>query len=73
MSINEPTPHRTCDYCGQRIGMHSRIAELEATLSEWEACGDRIMAAIGASGPLSDSDVIGEIETLREFLHEVRP
>jgi hypothetical protein len=42
------------------------VARLREKINEWVACGDAIMlAAVGRKAPLSDSDVIGVIETQR--------
>ena len=45
------------------------IATLLARLEEWQSVGSRIQeAATGKPGPLSDSDVIGELAALRAQL-----
>ena len=41
---------------------------LKQALAEWQWCGAAIMAAIGKGPPLSDSDVIGEIERLKALV-----
>ena len=47
----------------------NEINRLHALLSNWQATGDAIMVAVrGTPGPLSDSDVIGELERLRAYI-----
>jgi len=50
----------------------AEIERLKKTLTEWESCGAKIMNAIGKEPPLSDSDVIGEIEKLEQERDEWR-
>lgn len=54
-------------------GLVARCRELDRQLDAWKACGDEITRAVrGSPGPLSDSDVIGEIEALRFDLKAAR-
>jgi len=47
----------------------AEIERLTKVLDNWKAVGDAIMvAATGKPGPLSDSDVVGEIERLKSEL-----
>lgn len=50
----------------------AEIERLTNTLQEWQRVGDAIMATIGKTGPLSDSDVIGEINRLRAERDDAR-
>lgn len=52
--------------------LRAEITRLNFTINQWVQCGDDIMAEIGKPGPLSDSDVIGEIERLKAEVNEVR-
>lgn len=53
--------------------LKARCRQLECNLDGWQECGDRIMVSVrGTPGPLSDSDVIGEIEGLRFDLDATR-
>lgn len=59
------TGRRVAVYEGLEV--HQEITRLRATLAEWQQVGDAIMVAVrGKPGPLSDSDVIGEIGRLRD-------
>jgi len=54
-----------------RIGCSDEVERLRATVDEWQRVGDAIMQCVrGKPGPLSDSDVIGELERLRDKLAE---
>lgn len=54
---------------GQKLDQEAAdlIEQQRKTIAQWEECGDKIMLCVrGKAGPLSDSDVCGEIERLRE-------
>ncbi len=78
--IGNPYKRGDRDCAHGHLARSCRLCELEAeverqakALSEWEATGDAIMeAVVGRKAPLSDSDVIGEVERLRRESQQQR-
>lgn len=55
------------------LELFGEINRLNDNIAEWVEVGDRIMvSATGKTGPLSDSDVIGEFDRLRYCLRIAR-
>jgi hypothetical protein len=53
--------------------LRRQVTLLELKLDTWIKCGDEIMKCVhGTPGPLSDSDVCGEIEALRADVAKLR-
>lgn len=53
--------------------LKAKCERLDQNLDGWQECGDAIMRCVrGRPGPLSDSDVIGEIEATRHDVKETR-
>lgn len=54
------------------LRMAEEARRLKAIIAQWEAVGDAIMECVtGKPAPLSDSDVIGEVNALRHKVDEL--